>query len=329
MTPSPQTISLAMLILPNFNMMVTTGFLDPFRAANYLHGWRRYHWDFLALDPSQCTASNGMVLTQIKALRDATSQYNIVSVSASWTPDAFADRNILAWLRKQDRNGAMIGGIDTGAFILGYAGLLSEYQPVTHFEHHASFVETFPENTISHSPFSINNRRFSCGGGISAVELGLAILTSTEDTTMIEQIARYLYHHRHNQMPALPTGNAALSHETSLPHKLKKALLLMKEHIEEPISIPHLAGQLRISQRQLERDFRHHMQTTPKEVYLKLRLRQAQMMIRQTDLSILEIAVANGFSSQEHFSRLYKKTYHKTPTDDRYDSRIPFQFRSV
>jgi AraC family carnitine catabolism transcriptional activator len=103
----------------------------------------------------------------------------------------------------------------------------------------------------------------------------------------------------------------------------------MKEHIEEPISIPHLAGQLRISQRQLERDFRHHMQTTPKEVYLKLRLRQAQMMIRQTDLSILEIAVANGFSSQEHFSRLYKKTYHKTPTDDRHDSRIPFQFRSV
>jgi AraC family carnitine catabolism transcriptional activator len=122
---------------------------------------------------------------------------------------------------------------------------------------------------------------------------------------------------------------AALSHETSLPHKLKKALLLMKSISKNLSASPTLPGNCGISQRQLERDFRHHMQTTPKEVYLKLRLRQAQMMIRQTDLSILEIAVANGFSSQEHFSRLYKKTYHKTPTDDRHDSRIPFQFRSV
>jgi transcriptional regulator GlxA family with amidase domain len=70
------SISLAMLILPNFNMMVTTGFLDPFRAANYLHGVRRYHWDYLALDPSHCAASNGMVLTDIQALNTARSQYD-------------------------------------------------------------------------------------------------------------------------------------------------------------------------------------------------------------------------------------------------------------
>jgi transcriptional regulator GlxA family with amidase domain len=329
MTIVSQPISLAMLILPNFNMMVTTGFLDPFRAANYLHGWRRYHWDYLALDPNHCTASNGMVLTNIQALKAAESQYNIVSVSASWTPDAFADRTILAWLRTQDRKGAMIGGIDTGAFILGYAGLLGHYHPVMHFEHHASFAETFPENTISHSPFSIGNRRFSCGGGISAVDLGLAILAQTEDPTMIAQVARYLYHRQHNQNPSLNPSDTILSQEAGLPHKLKKALMLMKAHIEEPISIPYIAGQLGISQRQLERDFRQYIKATPKEVYLELRLKQAQMMIRQTDLSILEIAVANGFSSQEHFSRLYKRNYHKTPSEDRLDSRIPFQFRSV
>lgn len=323
------SISLAMLILPNFNMMVTTGFLDPFRAANYLHGVRRYHWDYLALDPSHCAASNGMVLTDIQALNTARSQYDIVSVSASWTPDAFADRTILAWLRTQDRKGAMIGGIDTGAFILGYAGLIGHYQPVMHFEHHASFAETFPEATISHSSFSLGNRRFSCGGGISAVDLGLAILAQTEDPDMIAQVARYLYHSQANPSPLLNHGRAGLSPEDSLPQKLKKALLLMKAHIEEPISIPDIARQLGISQRQLERDFRQHLMATPKEVYLQLRLKQAQMMIRQTDLSILEIAVANGFSSQEHFSRLYKRSYNKTPSDDRLDARIPFQFRAV
>jgi transcriptional regulator GlxA family with amidase domain len=327
-TPS-QTISLAMLILPNFNMMVTTGFLDPFRAANYLHGRRRYRWDYLALDPSQGTASNGMTLTNIQALCDAISQYDIVSVSASWTPEAFADRDILAWLRKQDRNGAMIGGIDTGAFILGYAGLLGDYHPVTHFEHHASFAESFPKTSISHEPFSIDNRRFSCGGGISAVNVGMAILAQTEELAMIEQVARYLYHSQHNQMSHISNGHDTLSQDAGLPHKLKKALALMRGHIEEPISIPHMAEQLRISQRQLERDFQHFLKATPKEVYVKLRLKQAQMMINQTDLSILEIAVATGFSSQEHFSRIYKRTYQNTPSHDRQISRIPFQFRSV
>lgn len=327
MSTHTSPISLAMLILPNFNMMVTTGFLDPFRAANYLHGWRRYQWDYLSLSPTQCIASNGMQLKEIHALADTASQYDIVAVSASWTPEAFANRNILSWLRKQDRNGAMIGGLDTGAFILGYAGLLGNYSPVIHFEHHASFVETFPETPISNLRFSLDSRRFSCGGGVSAVDMGLAILSEIEDQAMIKQIARYLYHSHHNQINNNSRSDELFSYDSSLPSKLKKALTLMKANIEEPISIANIAEQVLLSQRQLERDFQHYLQATPKQVYLQLRLDQARMMISQTELSILEIAVANGFSSQEHFSRIYKKRFRNAPSYDRSVTRIPFQLR--
>jgi transcriptional regulator GlxA family with amidase domain len=326
MSNQAQSISLAMLILPNFNMMVTTGFLDPFRAANYLHEWQRYQWQYLAMEPATCTASNGMTLHGIKPLSHCNTQFDMVAVSASWTPEAFADRNILAWLRKQDRNGAMIGGLDTGAFILGYAGLLGDYSAVTHFEHHTSFAEIFSDHSPNPARYSLDDRRFSCGGGVSAVDLGLAILSHLEDPVMIKHIERYLYHHpnEHNNSYMVQDRFA---YDQSLPGKLKQAIDYMQAHLEEPEGIATIADMLRISQRQLERDFKHYLNATPKQFYLRLRLDQARMMISQTDLSILEIAVATGFSSQEHFSRIYKKTFHNAPSHDRNVTRIPFQFR--
>ncbi|HCP17693.1 MAG: hypothetical protein CBC12_01965 [Candidatus Puniceispirillum sp. TMED52] len=322
-----QSFSLALLILPNFNMMVTTGFLDPFRAANYLHGWRRYEWQFLALLPDQCTASNGMTLADVQLLNTAETQFDLVAVSSSWTPDAFADRNILAWLRKQDRKGAIIGGLDTGAFILGYAGLLSGYNPVTHFDHHTSFAETFPDTAIKQARFSLTERRFSCGGGVSAIDMGLALLSRFETPQMIQDINQYLYHDDQVQGHNDKLGNSQQFHDNTLPKKVKQALDLMRTHREEPVSIAHISAQLRLSQRQLERDFHNYLQATPKQVYLRLRLEQARMMISQTELSILEIAVANGFTSQEHFSRIYKKMFNNSPSHDRRVNRIPFQFR--
>ena len=322
-----QSLSLALLILPNFNMMVTTGFLDPFRAANYLLGWRRYEWQFLALHPDQCSASNGMTLSNVQPLNMAETQFDLVAVSSSWTPDAFADRTILAWLRKQDRKGALIGGLDTGAFILGFAGLLGGYSPVTHFDHHTSFAETFPDSAITQARYSLTERRFSCGGGVSAIDMGIALLSRFETPQMMKDINQYLYHDDQVQTPNYKLDNSQQCYDNTLPKKVKQALDLMRAHREEPLSIAHISAQLRLSQRQLERDFHYYLQAPPKQVYLRLRLEQARMMISQTELSILEIAVANGFTSQEHFSRIYKKMFNNSPSHDRRVNRIPFQFR--
>ena len=81
----------------------------------------------------------------------------------------------------------------------------------------------------------------------------------------------------------------------------------MRGQRENVLAIEAFAARVRLSQRQLERQFKTHLKTTPVKFYLKLRLDYARSMVTQTNLSMIEIAVACGFTSQEHFSRSYRK----------------------
>jgi transcriptional regulator GlxA family with amidase domain len=50
--------------------------------------------------------------------------------------------------------------------------------------------------------------------------------------------------------------------------------------------------------------------------------------VTQTELSMSEIAVASGFSSQVHFSKAYRERFRISPRSDRVEGRIPFEFRA-
>lgn len=322
--------SIAVVTLQNFNMFPTTGFLDPFRAANYLSRDYRFDWCFISEHGGDVTASNGMVITDTMALGDFSRSADLVVISASWTPEDFASPGLLAWLRWQARLGAMIGGIDTGAFIMGYAGLLNGHAAAIHFEHHASFNEIFPEENLAPSSVNIDQQRFSSAGGAAATDLGLALLARFEQPETAKNAADYLYHAdpgsgRHASMTE-PQQNHPVR-QGDLPRKLHDVIRQMEENRENVLAIEAFAARVRLSQRQLERLFKTHLQTTPVRYYLRLRLEHARGMVTQTSMPMIEIAVACGFTSQEHFSRSYRKIFGIAPSTDRQVSRIPFQLR--
>jgi hypothetical protein len=49
-----------MLLLPGFNSLAAQAFLDPFRAANYLHADKAYDWQFLSPAGGTVVASNSI-----------------------------------------------------------------------------------------------------------------------------------------------------------------------------------------------------------------------------------------------------------------------------
>ncbi len=52
--------------------------------------------------------------------------------------------------------------------------------------------------------------------------------------------------------------------------------------------------------------------------YLKhLRLVSARVKLRETEISVTEIAYMCGFSNSNHFTTLYKKVFGITPSDER------------
>ncbi len=90
-----------------------------------------------------------------------------------------------------------------------------------------------------------------------------------------------------------------------------------KSNLEEPLSPSLLAKQAGLSTRQLERLFRRYLDRSPKRYYLELRLKKARSLLLQTDMSVINVALACGFSSPSHFSKCYRAFYGRTPYRER------------
>ena len=80
---------------------------------------------------------------------------------------------------------------------------------------------------------------------------------------------------------------------------------------------PMLARDVGMSTRQLERLFRRYLDRSPKRYYMELRLQKARNLLLQTDMSVINVALACGFASPSHFSKCYRALYKTTPYRER------------
>jgi len=76
-------------------------------------------------------------------------------------------------------------------------------------------------------------------------------------------------------------------------------------HLDSPLNVEQLAGTLGISVSHFARCFRHSVGLTPHEYVMRTRLSHAERLLRETDLSLAEIALTTGFSDQSHFTRRF------------------------
>ena len=324
---SQPPIRIGLLVLPAFNSMAVNAFIDPFRAANYLRGQSLYRWQFLSLNGGAVMASNGMSLGDTVAYGEVSAEFDLLVINASWTPESFQDKQLQRWLRRAASTGTSLIGVDTGAFVLAYAGLMKGYQAVVHYEHRDSYEELFPDSGALDGLYHIDRERMSCCGGVAAVDLALELIHQQHGISLANAAARYIFQERlrgggERQLSHLrePVGN-------QLPEVLRDVLLLIEQNLEELIPIPELATMCGVSQRQLERIFHQHLGLTPKRYYLNIRLNRARGLLTQTVLSIAEIAAACGFNSAEHFTRSYKAHFGIVPSLDQQAGRVPFEFR--
>lgn len=319
---------IGMLLLSGFNSLAAQAFLDPFRAANYLHADKAYDWQFLSPAGGTVVASNGIEIANTVEINRQVADFDLLMVNASWTPEQFQEKELQAWLRGASRQGAVLGGIDTGAFVLAYAGLLDRQRAVVHYEHLAAFNELFPGVATEEALYSIDSRRVSCCGGVAAIDLALEIIHMQHGIELANAAARYIFHERLRDASEaqIPRGLQPVGYQ--VPDKLREAILLMERNVEEPLTHPELASYLSLSVRQLQRLFKQYMGVTPVSYYRNVRLDRARGLVTQTEMQMMDIAALCGFTRAEQFSRAYLMRFKVTPTRDRIEGRIPFQFRN-
>ncbi|SNT71914.1 GlxA family transcriptional regulator [Paracoccus seriniphilus] len=324
----PDVISLLVLVTPHFNMAATVSFIDPFRAANYLEGRTQFQWKIASLQGGGCIASNGMTIETQPLAEVRQARHDFVILSSSWTPESFNTAPLHMSLWRWASEGATLGGLDTGALILAEAGLLKNHRATVHYEHIDAMQELYPNVDVSEELFVFDGNRISCCGGAASVDFALHIIKGTHGEALANAAARYVFHQTVRPQGTMQSPGLAEPMGQLAPGSVKRAIAMMEQNLETPLSIPEICEAIDLSQRQLNRLFARYVKKTPKVYYRDIRLDRARGLVTQTEMPLLEVAIASGFASHVHFSRAYRERFGLSPRSDRIEGRVPFEFRA-
>lgn len=95
---------------------------------------------------------------------------------------------------------------------------------------------------------------------------------------------------------------------------LTDVLAYMNKQITEPLTIEEICHEFYISRSSLQALFKTHLNTSPKNYLLNIKLQKSKELIRENQNTISEIAYMLGFSSIHYFSRLFKRYFNTTPS---------------
>ncbi len=223
---------------------------------------------------------------------------------------------VLNWLRREARRGVTIAGLCTGAYALAKAGLLDGKKATIHWENQDGFLEEFEEVNLTKSVFVMDGNRWSTAGGTSSLDLMLKVIAADHGEDVANTVADQLIY----STPRTDQDTQRLSIPTRIGvrhPKLSQVIQMMEGNIEDPMSPAELAEEVGMSTRQLERLFRRYLNRCPKRYYMELRLQKARNLLMQTDMSVINVALACGFASPSHFSKCYRSHYNTTPYRER------------
>ena len=100
---------------------------------------------------------------------------------------------------------------------------------------------------------------------------------------------------------------------TTVSHLTREAYEYIYEHYTEACSLKEIAETLHVSPNYLHTVFKHETGKTPLAHVQYLRIEKAKKLILAGELSMLEIAMETGFSSQSHFNKVFKALTAQTP----------------
>ncbi|WP_443192574.1 GlxA family transcriptional regulator [Pseudomonas indica] len=302
------------LLLPGFSVMGFVSAVEPLRVANRFRG-ELYRWHVMSLDGGPVLASNGMSLNADGAL-EPLARGDTLLVVAGFEPLKCYGPALERWLRKLDRDGVRLGGIDTGAFVLAEAGLLDGHRLTLHWEALDAFKESYPQLEATQELFEIDGSRITSAGGTASIDLMLDLIAQTHGSELAVQVSEQFVLGRIRPRQDHQRLQIASRYGVS-NKKLVQVIGEMERHTEPPLTTLELAERIQVTRRQLERLFRVHLKDTPSNFYLGLRLDKARHLLRQTDMSVLEVSLACGFESSSYFSRSYRVRFGCSPSQDR------------
>lgn len=302
-------------LLDQFTMLCFACAIEPLRIANRMSGKELYRWKLAGENGQPVVCSNGTSFNVDMGFEEMNRE-DVILVCGGMHVQNATTKGVINWIRREARRGLTIGGLCTASYALAKAGLLDGKRATIHWENQDSFNEEFEDVELTKSVFVVDGNRISTAGGTASIDLMLKMISDDHGEELANAVADQLIYSsirtdQDTQRLSIPT-RIGVRHP-----KLSRVIQIMEQNLEEPISPSVLADEVGMSTRQLERLFRRYLNRSPKRYYMELRLQKARNLLMQTDMSVINVALACGFASPSHFSKCYRAHYDTTPYRER------------
>ena len=305
------------LILPNFTTIGLASAVETLRMANLAARKPLYRSVLIAADDAPVVASNGMRVLPDYNITNAPALDALLVVGANPIDRSRSNRPLIDWLRQLARQRLPLGGICTGSYLLAKAELLKGYRCTIHWEDLPTLQAHFPGIVISSQLFELDRDRYTCSGGVAAMDMMLQLVArDTGGQDIAAKAAELLLCDRvrgERERQRVPLRTLLGSAQP----KLSQVVAIMEANLEEPLELEQLAVYAGRSRRQLERLFKEQLGTTPQRYYMELRVTEARRLLQHTELSQVEVLVACGFVSPSHFSKCYSSYFGYRPSKEK------------
>src|SRR6202011_1388101 len=138
---------------------------------------------------------------------------------------------------------------------------------------------------------------------------GRLFLDSVEQAMAVSLVKDHAVRHRPVQIYRGGLGSA----------RLRRIKELVHVKMEDDLSLDEMAQSVGLSTAHFARMFRKSTGETPHRFVLRQRLERAKEMLRAPDARVLDVAVACGFKTQQHFAQAFRDVWGVSPTEYRQD----------
>src|SRR5246127_4294804 len=138
---------------------------------------------------------------------------------------------------------------------------------------------------------------------------GRLFLDSVEQAMAVALVKDHAVRHRPVQIYRGGLGSA----------RLRRIRELVHAKMEDDLSLDDMAQSVGLSTAHFARMFRKSTGETPHQFVLRQRVERAKAMLRAPDARVLDVAVACGFKTQQHFAQVFCDVCGVSPTRYRQD----------
>ncbi|HKI58711.1 MAG TPA: helix-turn-helix domain-containing protein [Trueperaceae bacterium] len=318
MPPDPRPLRVALVATPDTQVGPLSGLFETLNAFPLLASFeaglpeRPFDVEVVAPGPEPVRAASGLSIGMHRA-HDEVPRVDIAIVplmlveGPDWVPGRYP--GLVAWLRRQHRQGALMASACTGVLLLAETGLLASREATIHWAFAPTFHRNFPDVRLRTEQVLITSgerQEFVMTGGVmSWHDLALHLIARYVGPTAAHVAGRMLMLEWHGDgqtpymefVPRLDHGDA----------RVAECQRWLEANAALPAPVERMVRSAGMPRRTLERRFRSATGHAPVAYVQQLRVAEARRRLERSDEPVERIALAVGYENTSYFRRLFKR----------------------